>query len=240
MLACLAAMPAAAATVTIVQGRVIECSGGSPSGLSGESLTRASTSSSGSYRYIVMRYRDPVTGNAVYRKFRVRIPVTPDPRPEPPPAQPPTNPDPPPVQPPDPKPEPPPAPTGLTAEEKQMYDLVNKERVAAGLKPLEIDMRLVELARLKSQDMSDKGYFDHLSPTYGSPFDMMKKAGITYRAAGENLAGAPTVEMAHNGLMNSPGHRANILNTMFTHIGIGVAKSSRYGLLFTQMFIAKP
>ncbi|MDD2497351.1 MAG: CAP domain-containing protein [Desulfitobacteriaceae bacterium] len=125
----------------------------------------------------------------------------------------------------------------MTAAEQQMVDLVNQERTSRGLKALTVDMRLVKLARMKSQDMIDKGYFDHNSPTYGSPFDMMKNAGITYRTAGENLAGHRTVQGAHTGLMNSPGHRANILNANFTHIGIGIVDGGRYGKMFTQHFI---
>jgi uncharacterized YkwD family protein len=118
-----------------------------------------------------------------------------------------------------------------------MLDLVNQERLKAGLKPLAVDYRLVRLARLKSQDMVDKGYFGHYSSTYGSPFDMMKGAGVQYRYAGENLAGAPTVARAHSALMNSPGHRANILNPDFTHVGIGVVSGGPYGKMFTQMFV---
>ncbi len=155
------------------------------------------------------------------------VPV-PDPKPDPTPAPEPT---------PEPKPAPDPEPTpGLTAMEQGMVDLVNQERAKLGLKPLAVDMRLVELARKKSQDMIDKGYFSHTSPTYGSPFDMMNKAGITYHIAGENLAGAPTLEMAHKGLMESDGHRRNILNTQYDHIGIGVVKGGPYGYMFTQMF----
>jgi len=126
---------------------------------------------------------------------------------------------------------------GMTAEEQLMLDLVNQERAKAGLPALKPDMRLVESARKKSLDMAQKHYFDHYSPTYGSPFDMMKAAGITYKAAGENLAGAPTVERAHIALMNSPGHRANILSPLFTHLGIGIVHGEPYGLLVTQMFI---
>lgn len=118
-----------------------------------------------------------------------------------------------------------------------MVELVNRERQQAGLQPLKVDSRLVRLARQKSQDMVDKGYFGHNSPTYGSPFEMMKDAGVSYRYAGENIAGAGTVARAHAGLMNSTGHRANILNPNFTHIGIGVASGSPYGKIFTQMFI---
>ena len=143
-----------------------------------------------------------------------------------------------------PKPAPAPTPTpspapvqGLTADEQTMFNLVNKERVANGLKPLEIDMRLVKTARLKSADMVKLGYFDHQSPTYGSPFDMMKQFGISYSYAGENLAGAPDVNTAHVNLMNSMGHRENILRPEFTKVGIGVVEGSKYGKIFTQQFI---
>jgi uncharacterized YkwD family protein len=130
-------------------------------------------------------------------------------------------------------------PAGLSAEEQQMVNLVNQERAKAGLKPLAVDTRLVSLARLKSKDMIDKKYFSHQSPTYGSPFDMMKREGITYKTAGENLAGASTVTKAHQLLMQSAGHRQNILNPSFTHIGIGIVKGGPYGTMFTQMFIGK-
>ncbi len=130
-------------------------------------------------------------------------------------------------------------PAGLTAEERQMINLVNRERVERGLAPLKVDMELVRTARLKSRDMVDNNYFAHQSPTYGSPFDMMRAAGIRYRYAGENLAGAPRVDWAHRNLMNSPGHRANILNPNYTHIGIGIVDGSRYGKIFTQHFTGK-
>lgn len=139
---------------------------------------------------------------------------------------------------PEPTPEPEPKPSlGLTADEQIMVDLVNAERVKVGLPALKIDMRLVQQARLKSRDMIDKNYFDHISPTYGSPFEMMRNAGISYRAAGENIAGANTVERAHVLLMNSSGHRANILGRSYTHFGIGIIDGGPYGKMFTQMFI---
>lgn len=125
----------------------------------------------------------------------------------------------------------------LTADENKMLELVNAERKKAGLKPLKNDMRLVDLSRKKSKDMIDNNYFGHTSPTYGTPFDAMKKSGITYKYAGENLAGASTVEQAHNNLMNSSGHRANILNPNFTHIGIGIVDRGPYGKMYTQSFI---
>lgn len=121
--------------------------------------------------------------------------------------------------------------------ETEVIRLVNEIRVKNGLKPLTHDWQLSRVARYKSEDMRDKKYFSHTSPTYGSPFDMMKNFGITYRTAGENIAkGYSTPEAVVNGWMNSPGHRANILNASFTHIGVGYASSGNY---WTQMFISK-
>ncbi|HOJ77915.1 MAG TPA: CAP domain-containing protein [Bacillota bacterium] len=129
--------------------------------------------------------------------------------------------------------------TGISAEESKMVNLVNQARISQGIKPLTVNSQLVNLARKKSQDMVAKNYFSHNSPTYGSPFDMIKNAGITYRTAGENLAGAATTESAHQNLMNSSGHRANILNPSFTEIGIGIASGSIYGNIYTQLFIGR-
>ncbi|HEY8464721.1 MAG TPA: CAP domain-containing protein [Bacillota bacterium] len=130
-----------------------------------------------------------------------------------------------------------PSGTSLTAEESKMVNLVNQARLEQGVKPLSVNQQLVLLARLKSQDMVKNNYFSHTSPTYGSPFDMMKNNGIKYKTAGENLAGASTTESAHQNLMNSPGHRANILNGNFNQIGVGIASGSAYGNIYTQMFI---
>lgn len=129
----------------------------------------------------------------------------------------------------------------LNAFEKKVVDLTNQERVKAGLSPLKADnAALSKMARDKSADMRDKNYFDHQSPTYGSPFDMMKKYGITYRAAGENIAaGQKTPEEVVNGWMNSPGHRANILNANYTTIGVGYVSGGSYGSYWTQEFIGK-
>lgn len=122
----------------------------------------------------------------------------------------------------------------LTANEVKLVELVNSARANAGLAPLAIDVDLSYVARVKSQDMHDNKYFSHTSPTYGSPFDMMKKFGIQYRSAAENIARTSSVESAHNGFMNSEGHRNNIMNPRFTHIGIGI-----YNGYYTQMFIQK-
>lgn len=128
---------------------------------------------------------------------------------------------------------------GLSYEQSRMLELVNEERVKAGAKPLVFDTELANVAYAKAKDMVDNNYFSHDSPTYGSPFTMMKNFGIRYSAAGENLAGYNNVDKAHVGLMNSEGHRNNILNSNFTHIGIGVHKSPKYGYVFVQMFIRK-
>ena len=121
--------------------------------------------------------------------------------------------------------------------EEQVVSLVNKERAKEGLAPLTIDWELARVAKYKSQDMHDKNYFSHTSPTYGSPFDMMKKFGISYKSAGENIAkGQTTAEQVMQGWMNSPGHRANIMDAKYTHIGVGYVKEGNY---WTQMFIKK-
>ncbi|KJS82352.1 MAG: hypothetical protein JM58_15200 [Peptococcaceae bacterium BICA1-8] len=149
---------------------------------------------------------------------------------------------------PQPKPQPEPEPEQnpgntsgqLTAQEKkeqEMLELINKARKEAGVAPLVMDSSLVKVARIKSQDMIDKKYFAHNSPTYGSPFEMMDSFGIKYRYAGENLAGHYSVSGAHEALMNSSGHRKNILNSNFTHIGIGIVDGGPYNTMFTQMFV---
>lgn len=123
------------------------------------------------------------------------------------------------------------------AAEKQMFDLVNEERVSAGVAPLVWDDRLVPVARAHSEEMFRLKYFSHQSPVNGSPFDRLKAAGITYARAGENLAYAQSVTIAHRGLMQSTGHRENILRPEFTRMGIGVIGAGPYGRMFTQLFV---
>lgn len=121
-----------------------------------------------------------------------------------------------------------------SAYEQEVARLVNAEREKEGLAPLTVDASLTRTARMKSQDMHDNGYFDHQSPTYGSPFDLMKAQGIRYRTAGENIAmGYRTPEAVVSAWMNSPGHRANILNASYTKIGVGYVASGNY---WTQHF----
>ncbi|WP_188455182.1 CAP domain-containing protein [Virgibacillus oceani] len=125
----------------------------------------------------------------------------------------------------------------LNQFEQQVVELTNQEREKQGLEPLQIDEELSKVAREKSRDMQANGYFAHNSPTYGSPFDMMKQFGIDYRTAGENIAkGQRSPEEVVNAWMNSEGHRANILNPEFTHIGVGYVESGNY---WTQQFIGK-
>jgi uncharacterized protein YkwD len=120
--------------------------------------------------------------------------------------------------------------------EQRMLDLVNAERSKAGLKPLVADDKLRQVARGHSLEMFQQDYFSHASPTAGSPFDRMHAAGIQFMVAGENLAFAPNVAAAHQGLMNSPGHRANILRPEFGRAGIGVIRSAAQGSMFSQEF----
>ena len=120
---------------------------------------------------------------------------------------------------------------------KQVVNLTNNERAKAGLKALQIDTKLTQSAQAKSQDMKDKNYFSHTSPTYGSPFDQMKSFGVSYESAAENIAmGQRTAAEVVDGWMNSPGHKANIMNASYTHIGVGLSDSGYY---WTQQFISK-
>jgi len=126
---------------------------------------------------------------------------------------------------------------GLSQDEKLMLDLVNQERIKAGLPAFTVDMRLVNLARLKSQDMYQNNYFSHTSPTYGSALDMERKAGISARVMGaENIAKAATTQRAHELFMGSAGHKANILNAQHDAIGIGIVKLTG-GVIVTQLFL---
>lgn len=120
--------------------------------------------------------------------------------------------------------------------ELEILNLANVERAKVGIGPLKLGELLTEVARLKSQDMADNDYFDHTSPTYGSPFDMMKQFGIKYTTAGENIAcGHTSPEVVISCWMNSPGHKKNILNPNFGTLGVGyvIKNGTKY---WTQMF----
>ncbi len=129
--------------------------------------------------------------------------------------------------------------TGTAADKSQfatqVITLVNQERAKQGLKPLSGDAALNKMALAKAQDMSQGNYFSHTSPTYGSPFDMMKQFGISYRYAGENIAmGQKTPTEVVKAWMNSEGHRANILSPNFTLIGVGY-----YNGYWAQEFVGR-
>lgn len=127
--------------------------------------------------------------------------------------------------------------TTISSYAETMLRLVNEERAANGLSKLSWNKELAEVAQTKAQDMVNNNYFSHTSPTYGSPFDMMKSFGISYRYAAENIAKNASVEKAHTALMNSDGHRKNILNANYTEIGIGIVKTSSNSYTVVQMFI---
>ena len=122
------------------------------------------------------------------------------------------------------------------SSERTMLNLVNNEREKKGLAPLSLNITLRDLARDYAREMFEKGYFSHTDLAGRSPFDRMKEKGITFTAAGENLALSPNVSIAHEGLMNSPGHRANILSSDFGHVGIGIIDGGVYGQMFVQEF----
>lgn len=131
-------------------------------------------------------------------------------------------------------------PTQDSSYEQQVIKLVNAERAKAGLKPLKENWELSRVAEFKSSDMRDKKYFDHNSPTYGSPFTMIKNFGISYKTAGENIAaGQKTPEEVMKSWMNSPGHKANILNAGYTQIGVGYVTGGSYNSYWTQQFISQ-
>lgn len=124
--------------------------------------------------------------------------------------------------------------------QKEVIRLVNIERNKVGARNLILDTELHDIATKKCQDMVNRGYFDHNSPTYGSPFDMLKKFGVTYKSAGENIAmGQKTPKEVVVAWMNSKGHRENILNPSFTNIGVGTAKDNDSSLYWTQLFIGR-
>nr|WP_237417176.1 SafA/ExsA family spore coat assembly protein [Halobacillus litoralis] len=128
----------------------------------------------------------------------------------------------------------------IKSVESQVIDLTNQERAKNGLPALKANWQLSRVARYKSRDMANKTYFSHTSPTYGSPFDMMRDFNISYNRAAENIAaGQRTPQEVVNGWMNSPGHRKNILDPNLRQIGVGYAEGGSYGHYWTQMFISQ-
>lgn len=129
--------------------------------------------------------------------------------------------------------------SNMNSDEKEVFDLINKQRTNNGLAALKNDSEVQRVARIKAQDMVDNNYFSHTSPTYGSPFDMLKSFKISYKTAGENIAGNSSNSSAVTAWMNSSGHKANILSSNFNYTGIGVVSSPKYGKMYVQLFIGK-
>lgn len=131
-------------------------------------------------------------------------------------------------------------PAGVSAMEQRLFDLVNQDRLQNGLKPLALDEALSRVARMKAQDLVANNYFSHYSPTYGWPPQMVRNAGISYRyGVGENIVETTTVERMNLQLMNSPSHRANILDPNFTHVGIGIVPDKYGAYMGVQEFIGR-
>lgn len=131
------------------------------------------------------------------------------------------------------------AKSSLSEDEQKLLDLVNKARADKGLEALVADEKLMKVARMKAKDMVDNNYFSHQSPTYGSPFDMMRQFDNVFKSAGENIAGNKTIEGAFKAWMSSDSHKKNIMNSGFKVTGIGVESSSTYGKILVQQFIGK-
>lgn len=127
----------------------------------------------------------------------------------------------------------------LTSDEQKLLNLVNQARVKKGIRTLKVDLNLLKVARAKAEDMVKRSYFSHNSPTYGSPFEMIKRFGVNYKTAGENIAGSAAVEDGFNAWLKSEGHRKNLLNSNFNYTGIAVINSKIYGKIIVQEFIGK-
>ncbi|HYE82617.1 MAG TPA: CAP domain-containing protein [Clostridia bacterium] len=127
----------------------------------------------------------------------------------------------------------------MTSDESRILQLVNAERAKTGAKALASNSDCTKLARMKSQDMVNKNYFSHQSPTYGSPFDMLKSYKVSYMYAGENIAMNQNADAAFKAWMNSEGHKKNILNPNFTELGVGIAPKGDGSNIYTQLFIGK-
>lgn len=126
----------------------------------------------------------------------------------------------------------------VSAYAKQVVGIVNQERAKAGLSPLTLNTKVSKVAQAKAEDMKNNNYFSHTSPTYGSPFDMMKQFGVSYSSAGENIAkGQKTPQSVMNAWMNSSGHKANIMSNSFEQIGVGYTTDSKGNTYWVQMFI---
>lgn len=127
--------------------------------------------------------------------------------------------------------------TAMTAEEQEVLNLINEQRRQYGLSELKAYSELQRVAKIKAQDLVNNNYFSHTSPTLGTPFEMLQKEGVTYKFAGENLAGNETGVKAVNAWMNSPAHKDNILDEDYEYTGICVVDSEVYGKVYVQLFM---
>lgn len=125
----------------------------------------------------------------------------------------------------------------LTAEEEEVLNLINEQRKEYGLSELQAYSELQRVAKIKAEDIVNNSYFSHTSPNYGTPFDLLKQEGVTYKVAGENLAGNETGIKAVNAWMNSPTHKSNILDKDYEYTGISVVDSPIYGKVYVQLFM---
>ncbi len=123
------------------------------------------------------------------------------------------------------------------SEKEKMINLINQERQKNGLPLLELDDKISGVAQLKAEDMNNNNYFSHDSPVYGSPFNMLKQFGISYKSAGENIAGNKNIDNAHSALMKSLSHKANILDKRYKKVGIGIVDNKKYGKIIVQLFV---
>lgn len=131
-----------------------------------------------------------------------------------------------------------PSESAVSQQAEAVLKLVNEERSKQGLKSLKLSNKLTQIANTKAQDMAVKNYFNHTSPTYGTPFEMLQHFGVSYRSAGENIAaGQKSPQEVMNAWMNSSGHRANILNSSYTELGVGYYSGGSYGTEWVQLFI---
>jgi|UPI0002FF2329 uncharacterized protein YkwD len=128
------------------------------------------------------------------------------------------------------------APDGLTADEKRLFDLINNSRIGKGISPVAVDMKLTEIARLKAQDMIENNYFGHISPTYGSPGQMLRRFGVSFRSGGENLCKAGDVYKAHQLLLGSPEHREIMMNPKANKVGVAVVPQGAW-VLVVELFV---
>ncbi len=129
--------------------------------------------------------------------------------------------------------------TLLSTDEEEFLNLINEERVKNGLSELLIDDDVENVARLKAQDLAENDYFSHTSPTYGTPFEMLTSANISYKTASENIAGNSTISGAVSSWLNSESHKNNILSNDFNYTGVAVVNSNTYGKILVQIFIGR-